>query len=857
LRRLASLIVAGLALAGTGQAPAQALFETGFEPDQGYAAGDLAGQAGWEVDAGSAEVWPTTVYSGRFSARIAPGGSVSRETPAGTSRVTFRARLQAAPSSAPELPVLGQAAVLYLDPVHGLAGLDGDGRGGGTWVGSGRSVPTGTWFEVEVSLDFAARTWSCSVEGLPVLQGLGFASGDLTAFRSVQLAADTADTLVDEVRIVASIPPPLTDPVPVGPASLGTGFEPDEGYAVGNLDRQNGWAVDSGEAEVWTKTVFSGAQAARIAPGGVVSRAFATGLPRVTYSAYFQARHSTAPDLPLVPQASVVYLDPVRGLTGLDGDGQGGGTWVGSQVLVPEGTWFELTLRLDFDTQRWDCLVDGRPALSGLRFHSDSVVAFGSLEAAANLGDTLIDQARVSAEPPPPPPPPVAGPVTAFPAGLGFEQAEGFLPGDLDSQEGWKVDAGQAEVWNLTAYSGTQAARIAPGGQASRDFATALPILRVRTYLQATASPAPDIPVPAQAAVLYLDPSHGLTGLDGNGAGDGHWVGSGILVPPGQWFELELALDFHRKSWDAWIDGRLALVGLHFHSDDVTAFGTFAAGASSGDTLVDATTLGAEDAVAPTPPDFGSASSSRIGFEPAEGYVPGPLDLQNGWATEAGDALVWSQVVHAGLQSGWIGPSGLVTRDFAVADTLVTVDAYLQATPSSPPAIPEAPRIAVLYLDRTAGITALDGDGIGGGKWVGSLVRIPAGTWFHTRIHMDFATRTWSCEINGRKVFSNLGFHADGIAAFTSLTAGAGPDGPTLLDDLEVTAEGAPVPPPQLAIRVLGADVEISWPTDAAGYRLQITGDLGNPNWTDLATPGSTVVEPVGSGPRFYRLTRP
>lgn len=857
MMRLVFMVAGGLVLAGMGRLSAQELLGTGFEGEQGYAAGDLDGQVGWQVDAGAAEVWGRTVYAGRLAARIAPGGSVSRETPGATSKVSFRAHLQATPSTAPELPVSGQAAVLYLDPVQGLVGLDGDGQGSGAWVGSGRSVAVGTWVEVEVILDFERRSWSCSLDGLPALEGLGFATGDLVAFRSVRLAAESGDTLADELEVAASFPPSTPDPDPLSPVVLGTGFERDEGYSVGDLHLQQGWSVEAGQAEVWTKTVFSGSQAARIAPGGAVSRAFATGLPVVTYSAYFQARSSPTPEVPVAAQAAVLYLDPVHGLTGLDGDGRGGGAWVGSDVLVSEGAWFQLALRLDFETRKWDCLVDGRPALSGLRFQSDNVVAFGSVSAAAVLGDTLIDEARVAANPSSPPAGGGVGPAIVFPNGLGFEPGEGFVPGDLDAQEGWVVDSGQAEVWTSTVFSGVQAARIAPGGQASRDYATALPVLRVRTHLQATPSAAPDIPVPAQAAVLYLDPSYGLTGLDGTGAGDGHWVGSGIRVPSGQWFELELALDFNRKTWDAWVDGNLALVGLHFHSDAIAAFGTFTVAAETGDTLVDATTLDAEDAVEVTPPELGSASASRIGFEPGEGYVPGPLDLQNGWATEAGESLVWSQVVHSGVQSAWVGPSGLVTRDFAVADSVVTVEAYLQATPSSPPAIPESPRIAVLYLDRTAGITALDGDGNGGGRWVGSLVRIPAGTWFHTRVRMDFATRTWSCEINGRKVFSNLGFHAGGIAAFSSFTAGAGPDGVTLLDEIGVFAEGAPVAPPRLAIAFLGADVEISWPAEAVGYRLQVTDDLANPRWTDVATRETRAVERVESGPKFYRLTTP
>jgi hypothetical protein len=183
--------------------------------------------------------------------------------------------------------------------------------------------------------------------------------------------------------------------------------------------------VDAGRGEVWTQTVHSGLQAARIAPGGRVSHRFATGLPKTTFSTYLQATPSAAPEIPSTGQAAVLYLDPVLGLTCLDGDGNGGGRWVGSGVIVPAGVWFQLTLNLDFESKTWECLVNGQPALSGLHFHANHVTAFGSVAAASDSGDTLLDSARVDASIAPTVPSPPAGPVSTFPFGWGFETAEG------------------------------------------------------------------------------------------------------------------------------------------------------------------------------------------------------------------------------------------------------------------------------------------------------------------------------------------------------------------------------------------------------------------------------------------------
>ncbi len=849
-------LLAGSAARGQGIA-AGSVVGTGFEISEGYTPGDLNGQAGWQAGGGTAEIWAQTVYSGTLAARVAPGGTLSRETPVATSRVTFKGHLQANPSAAPELPLTGQAAALYLDPAYGITGLDGDGQGGGNWVGSGRSIPPGTWFELTVVLDFERRTWDCAVDGQPALQGLRFPSDSVAAFRSLSFAADTGDTLVDQLTLDATAAPSPVEPDLISSGSLGTGFEPDEGYSVGNIDSQNGWSVDEGRAEVWTQTVFSGSQAARIAPGGRMTHGFATGLPNVTFTSYVQANPTQAPEIPLIPQAAILYLDPVNGLTALDGDGQGGGRWVGSQIIIPAGTWFELTLELDFESKKWDCLVNGQPALYGLHFHSDNVVTLGLLTAAASGADTLLDAARVSATLPPASTTTPPGPIVGTPVGFGFEPAEGYFPGDLDTQDAWSVDAGQAEVWTTLVYSGQQAARIAAGGRISHEFATGLPIVHVRTYVQATASPAPEIPLPAQAAVLYLDASNGVTGLDGNGSGGGNWVGSGVTIPAGQWFELSLRLDFNRKTWDCLVDGRPALVGLHFHSDSITAFGSLTASASAGDTLIDAASIAVEDAAVQT--DI-AVLPSLVGFEPGENYSPGDVNGQEGWSVETGDSQVWSTSVYSGVQAARIGPGSRMTRDFATADSIVTVEAYLRANPTEPPALPDTAQIAVLYLDPRMGITGLDGDGNGGGQWVGSGLAAPADTWFRTSIRMDFVARTWSCAINGIQVLSNLHFHSSGIPAFTSFTAGASPSGLTLIDQITVVSESVPITiptPPRLSIALAGADVEISWPTDATLFRLQVTETLDNPIWVDVASSGNKATEHPQPLPRFYRLVTP
>lgn len=855
-RTMKALLVVVITALGNLHGPAaEVLLETGFEVEQAYRIADLNGQNGWSVPVGSAEVWAQSVYSGKQSARIAPGGLIALETPATGSTLTFRSYLQASPTSAPGIPVEGQAVVLYLDVDHGLTGLDGDGQGSGTWVGSGMMIPAGTWFELAVVVDFAAKRWSCAVNGKVALHEMGFHSDALVGFRSLELAANAQDTLVDELTTSASQPSPVGSQPPLFDVPSGLGFEPAEGYVTGDLAGQNGWAVDTGQAEVWTRTVHSGVQSARIAPGGQISHGIVSGQPRATFRAFLQAAPSGPPDLPAIGQAAVLYLDPVLGLTGLDGNGRGGGTWVGSGVSFAVGKWYEVILDLDFETKTWNCQVDGKTVLSGLHFQSDQVVALGTLCAAANNGDTLLDEARfVDGQPPLPPPVPVPSPVATFPFGLGFEPAEGFFPGALDSQNGWTTDLGEAEVWTKTVYSGVQAARIEAGGRASRGFASALPLVTFQAYLQAVPSSTPDIPSTAQASVVYLDSVHGLTGLDGDGAGGGNWVGSGIAIPPGTWFELTVELDFSRRTWSCLIDGRLALSGLGFHSNHILGLGSVVVGASEGDTLLDAARVTAMDLQPLSNP---SHLETRLGFEPEEGFLLGDLNGQNGWTVPDGESQVWSNAVYSGVQAARVVPGGRILQNFAMASQIVIFDGYLRASPSEAPPVPAAAQIAVLYLDSLHGITGLNGDGNGGGNWVASGVTVPPDSWFRATVRVDFTSRTWSCAVNGALALVGMGFHSDSVRTFSTFSVGAPTTGPTLLDQVSFVAESAPIPVPGIRIGITATDIEISWPADAVGYRLQVTPSLARPDWTDVETTGNRFSEKPDQASRFYRLISP
>jgi uncharacterized repeat protein (TIGR03803 family) len=72
-----------------------------------------------------------------------------------------------------------------------------------------------------------------------------------------------------------------------------------------------------------------------------------------------------------------------------------------------------------------------------------------------------------------------------------------------------------------------------------------------------------------------------------------------------------------------------------------------------------------------------------------------------------------------------------------------------------------------------------------------------------------------------------------------------------------------PIAPPQLTIIPSGANVILTWPTNAAGFTLQSTTNLGSLAFWTMNSPGpvvvngqNTVTNPISGAQQFYRLSQ-
>lgn len=189
----------------------------------------------------------------------------------------------------------------------------------------------------------------------------GYTGTDLFSFRAYDGAAYSNIATVDFTI--------------VGPLPYSTSFETSEGFHVGSLHGQGGWAVLQGTANVSSDAAFDGVQSVELKTGATqprVDRVFASAASSaVTFVDLFvRPVAAEAPDDGSVFDFSGARLSFVRvganaQIHALDGDSNGGGTWRAVGPLIPVDEhgaatrWARLSLRLAYAPPAWDVFVDG------------------------------------------------------------------------------------------------------------------------------------------------------------------------------------------------------------------------------------------------------------------------------------------------------------------------------------------------------------------------------------------------------------------------------------------------------------------------------------------------------------------
>ncbi len=183
-------------------------------------------------------------------------------------------------------------------------------------------------------------------------------------------------------------------------------------------------------------------------------------------------------------------------------------------------------------------------------------------------------------------------------------------------------------------------------------------------------------------------------------------------------------------------------------------------------------------------------------FEPAEGYVEGGLDGQQGWEA-SGMVNVVTAPTHAGTQAAQLtaeSPPVVMERALtATAGSVVYLDIFTRpvagSTPEAASLIQTAEaRVALVRRDGMGEINLEAGDGVGGRAWqatgyMTTLDATGAADWQRYTIREDFGARTWDFYTGGVMLAANLAFAGDAPAGLSGFRVNGHTAAPVALDE--------------------------------------------------------------------------
>ncbi len=172
-----------------------------------------------------------------------------------------------------------------------------------------------------------------------------------------------------------------------------------------------------------------------------------------------------------------------------------------------------------------------------------------------------------------------------------FEAAEGYTPGSLAGQLGWRVSQGSAVVTGEASYSGTYSVALPPGAPPAGIAQTFAPLAGQGViFADFFAQPVADADLGSAAmfdgegcrfAFLRSGANGELHAFDGDGAKGGQWRTTAFFAPLADdgrtrnWIRLTERLDFRRHAWDLYADGRMVAADIGFFDSGSTALTTF------------------------------------------------------------------------------------------------------------------------------------------------------------------------------------------------------------------------------------------------------------------------------------------
>jgi len=573
------------------------IYGTGFEAIEGYALGSLDQQLGWSVPQGAASVTNLEAPAGAQSVVLQPGSTPATiaHTFAATSGesivyVDFYAKPVAETSVTTAMFDTGSARFAFLR--NGTSGtlqtFNGNGSGGGTWTSTNFTALLAAgnqlqdWIRLTARLDFTHQTWDIYANGQMVAADVPFYDKTVTALTSFTVTGDaTADTEFDALEI-GTTNPLFPD---VNNDGIPDAWETLYGLSLSVNDRNLSLAGN----------------------GETVVQDYLTGADPTAYNGYLPNLMSLGQS---GPQGLVSVLASSQGLPLAHAPINFAVTTGASQLSATPGgtgsTHVTVLTNADGVAQVYANFSSSNPDV---------------LTATAQDGSR---SASVSININPPP--------SSYIYTAGFEASEGYTLGSLNQQLGWSVPQGAATVTSQDAFSGTQSVVLQPGTTPAQVVQTFSPTTGENiVYVDFYAKPAAETDITKSTLfdvgsarfAFLLDNSNTdaaypvgiLEAFNGDGQGGGLWAPSLVSFSPlfnsnfqsFNWIRLTVRLDFTKKKWDLYANGKMVLADMGFRDKTITSLSSLVVtGDASASTELDTLSVGI------TNPLFADANNDGI-----------------------------------------------------------------------------------------------------------------------------------------------------------------------------------------------------------------------------------------------------
>ncbi|HAV13758.1 MAG TPA: hypothetical protein DCX06_09775, partial [Opitutae bacterium] len=175
-----------------------------------------------------------------------------------------------------------------------------------------------------------------------------------------------------------------------------TDFEAGEGYTVGPLSSDSVWGIGNGLNASIVTPGASSSQALNFIGTDPLSISFVSSGSSISWVDYYlrpefvDSSELTTVFDPTRPTATGFVASGSQGeVFAVDGDGLGGGIWLGSGLdhqLDADfaADWIRLTYRLNYSSKNWDLFIDSKLVLADLGFLDDSFASLGGFYFDAN-----------------------------------------------------------------------------------------------------------------------------------------------------------------------------------------------------------------------------------------------------------------------------------------------------------------------------------------------------------------------------------------------------------------------------------------------------------------------------------------